>query len=422
MPFKLKIYVGFIILLAIIFLIMPYNNAGSLDITGIIFFMAMSILTESLLIITPGNRTLSMGFVINMTAILLFPVPVVTWITSIGIMFRTFRNNGKRIHIFNYPMHKTLFNGANIVLATGIAGIAYRYLGGTVGEIDLYSLFIPTIACIVVYIAVNATIVSILMSLLNNQPFLKICYDNIIWVVRNYLAIAPIGILMAAAYKNYGVVGAVLFLGPLLLARYSFKLFIDMKNIYIETVRALSYAVEAKDKYTQGHSLRVSEYSIAIANRLNLSQRRIDNIRIAAILHDIGKIGVEEHILNKQGSLTNNEFDKIKQHPITGVKIIQEIDFLKDVAEIILSHHEKIDGSGYPYGKKGNEICLESCILSVADVYDALTSDRPYRAAMSTEKALEIIEQGKDTQFSSVVVDAFVKYINQCKELKGIAS
>jgi putative nucleotidyltransferase with HDIG domain len=315
-----------------------------------------------------------------------------------------------------------LFNGANIILATGVSGLMYEYVGGTVGVINLNTIFVPAIVCIIVYIAANATIVSTLMSILNNQTFFKVWYDNIIWVIRNYLALAPISILMAAAYKAYGIMGVALFLGPLLLARYSFKLFIDMKNIYIETVRALSHAVEAKDKYTQGHSMRVSEYSVEIAKKLSLSQKRIDNIKIAAILHDIGKIGVEENILNKHGSLTQDEFDKIKQHPSTGVKIIQEIDFLKDVAEIILAHHEKVDGSGYPNGKRGNEICLESCILSVADVYDALTSDRPYRAAMSQEQALEIIRNGRDTQFNPLVVDAFVKVINEHKELNSIAS
>jgi putative nucleotidyltransferase with HDIG domain len=212
-----------------------------------------------------------------------------------------------------------------------------------------------------------------------------------------------------------------LFFVPLLYARYSFRLYFDMRKIYIDTVKSLSQAVEAKDPYTNGHSMRVGRYSCKLAERLGLSKKRIENLRIAAILHDIGKIGIEEQILNKPGRLSDEEYDRIKQHPEIGVKIIANINFLTDASKIILSHHERYDGTGYPEGRKIGEILLESQILSLADVFDALTSERPYRSAMTVAEALEIIENGKGSQFDYKLADAFIKMVKEDKELMQFA-
>ncbi|MDD4504136.1 MAG: HD-GYP domain-containing protein, partial [Clostridiaceae bacterium] len=165
----------------------------------------------------------------------------------------------------------------------------------------------------------------------------------------------------------------------------------------------------------------VGEYSCMLAERLGLQPKRVEHLKIAAILHDIGKIGVDESILNKPGRLTEEEFDKIKQHPEIGVKIIKDIDFLKDVQKIILSHHERYDGTGYPEGRKNSDIVLEAQILSIADVFDALTSERPYRHAMTVEEALEIIENGKGTQFDYKIANTFIKMIKDDKEMNKFA-
>jgi putative nucleotidyltransferase with HDIG domain len=222
-----------------------------------------------------------------------------------------------------------------------------------------------------------------------------------------------LGILMAIAYMKYNGLGIFLFMGPLLLARYSYKLYTDMRHVYIDTVKSLSQAIEVKDPYTQGHSMRVGEYSIALGKRLKLSQKKLENLKMAAILHDIGKIGIEDSILNKPGKLTEEEFEKIKQHPADGAKIIQDIEFLKEAADILIGHHEKMDGTGYPMGKKQSEIRTESAILGIADVFDALTSDRPYRKAMTVEQAFDIIEEGKGKHFDVHLADEFMDMIKE---------
>lgn len=421
MSTKLKTYVALIILLGLVFFVYSLYSAKDIDIFGIIIFSILLVIAESLVIATPGERALSVGFTISFAAILVFGMYEAAWISSIGVALRTVRIGDKRYHIFNYPLYKTLFNAGNIMLSTGLAGFAYETLGGTPGEINPNSIVIPILACVFACIVVNAIIMSILMHLITGEKFLRNCCNNILWVVKDYFAMAPLGIIMAIAYINYKTVGVLLFFGPLLFSRYAFKLYIDMRGIYVDTVKSLSQAIEAKDSYTNGHSQRVGEYACRLAQRLGLEPKRIENIKIAAILHDIGKIGIDESILNKPGRLTDDEYDKIKQHPAIGVKIIKDIDFLKDVSGIILSHHERYDGTGYPEGRKHEDIVLEAQILSLADVFDALTSERPYRNAMTREEALEIIENGKGSQFDSKLADDFIKMIKEDKELNRIA-
>jgi len=421
---KLKLYVAIIVLLGASFFLYTINQAHDIDVVGLVIFTLLSIVAESLVIVTQGQRALSVGFAIGLAAIILFGVPEAAWITSIGMMFRIIRHEGKIYHPFNFPIEKTLFNGANATISAGLAGLCYEALGATPGIIDLNSSVVALFAvftAMIVYILVNAVIMSILMHLITGENFFTNFFKNIAWVVKDYIVLAPLAIIMAIAYSNYKIIGILILFGPLLFARYSFKLYIDMKNIYIDTVKSLSQAVEAKDPYTNGHSIRVADYACGLAEKLGLSPKKVENLRIAAILHDIGKIGVDESILNKPGRLTTEEFDKIKKHPEIGVKIIKDIEFLKDVSAIILSHHERYDGTGYPEGRKHENIILEAQILSIADVFDALTSERPYRNAMTVKEAIDIIEEGKGTQFDSKLADIFIKMIRENKEMEKVA-
>lgn len=410
---KLKIYIGTIILCSIAFLTIVTVEISDLITTEFLFFMILSIITESLLIAIPNQGAVSVGFAINLLTILLFGVPQACIIGCIGMTFRVFESNGRRVHILNMSFYKTLFNGANIILCTGISGLCYEYAGGIPGHIELGTTFLPMILCICVYILINATIMSGLMHFLTGETFLYIWYKNIIWIVKNYFALASISIIMAVAYIKYDKLGVLLFFGPLLLARFTFKQYIDMKSMYIETVKSLCAAMEAKDPYTQGHSARVSDYAGKLAKKLRLSKTNIENLKIAGKLHDIGKIGIDESVLKKPGKLLPEEFEMVKQHSSIGYNIIHEINFLQDISRCILNHHERYDGYGYPNGMKGDAIGIDACILSICDVYDALTSDRPYRKAMTVDEALEIIKQSRAKQFDPNVTDAFIEMVRQ---------
>jgi putative nucleotidyltransferase with HDIG domain len=232
------------------------------------------------------------------------------------------------------------------------------------------------------------------------------------WIVINFVALSPFGIIMALAYQNWGIFAIVLFFGPFLLARYSYSLYIDMKNIYIDTIKVLSNAIDAKDEYTAGHSHRVGQYAKLIAVEMGYYGKTLEKIESAAILHDIGKIGVEDRILNKSTSLTDHEMDEIKKHPGIGADIISDIDYLKSASDFVRYHHERYSGKGYPSGKTGEELPVEACIIALADAFDAMTTDRAYRKAFSLDKALTIIKEEKGEQFHPEVVDAFLKLVN----------
>lgn len=187
----------------------------------------------------------------------------------------------------------------------------------------------------------------------------------------------------------------------------------EMNEFFIGLIKALSEAIEAKDKYTRGHTDRVSHLSIMIGEKMRLSKERIEILRLASILHDIGKIGIPENILNKPTRLTSEEYIKIKEHPLIGAQILKPIAKLKDVREAVLYHHESYDGYGYPAGLKGEQIPLEARIIAVADTYDALITERPYKKALSPEKALKEIEKCSGTQFDPEVVKVFKKIIKR---------
>lgn len=191
---------------------------------------------------------------------------------------------------------------------------------------------------------------------------------------------------------------------------YDIKIAYSKLNItYKNTIHSISKAVDARDQYTSGHSDRVAKLSVAIGQALNLPKEQLETLELAALFHDVGKIGIPDYILNKPGKLTDEEFDKIKEHPSIGVDILKTIDFLNQTFPMILHHHEKYGGGGYPYGIKGSDIPLESRIICVADSYDAMTSNRPYRKALSHEAAVNELSKYKDIQFDSNIVDAFLK-------------
>lgn len=171
------------------------------------------------------------------------------------------------------------------------------------------------------------------------------------------------------------------------------------KRIYNELVTALVSAIEVKDVYTEGHGQRVRKYSCNIAEKMNLSKEQIDNISIAALLHDIGKIGISTEILNKPGSLTEEEYEIIKKHPEYSKKILEKINDFSQIMQLAYLHHENFDGSGYPLGLKGDEIPIGAQIIHLADAYDAMTSQRAYRKAMSKQEAIEIIKREIGRQF-----------------------
>ena len=190
------------------------------------------------------------------------------------------------------------------------------------------------------------------------------------------------------------------------------KLYDEQQRTYMNTIHALVSAIEANDSYTRGHSERVTRYSIQLASKLGLPEDRMKILERAAILHDIGKIGINVAILNKEGALTPEEVGELQQHPAIGMRILEPIEFLYDVRLCIGQHHERFDGCGYPENVSAEQLLLESRILAIADAFDAMTSDRPYRKALSRESAILELEKNAGSQFDPDLVSHFIEIVS----------
>lgn len=182
----------------------------------------------------------------------------------------------------------------------------------------------------------------------------------------------------------------------------------QMQSMFESMIQSLASALDAKDAYTCGHSNRVAELSFQLAARLGYDDRALANIRMGGILHDIGKIGVDDSVLRKPTRLTDDEFEQIKRHPVLGYDILKGIDQFSSILPAVRHHHECWDGSGYPDGLVGDQIPRDAQIVAVADAFDAMTSDRPYRPGMPIEKVIDIFRRGRGTQWAADVVDTLL--------------
>jgi len=192
------------------------------------------------------------------------------------------------------------------------------------------------------------------------------------------------------------------------------KLYEDLRTTYMRTIKALAQAIDARDHYTHSHSQNVAKYAVTIAEEMGFSVKEVETIREACELHDLGKIGIIDTVLSKPSSLTPEEWEQIKRHPTIGAQILEPLTFLNDVIELVRQHHEHYDGSGYPEGRKGEDILLGARIINLADAYEAMTSPRAYRKIPLTKnEAIAEVKKNRGTQFDPKVVDAFLRIVER---------
>jgi HD-GYP domain-containing protein (c-di-GMP phosphodiesterase class II) len=232
-------------------------------------------------------------------------------------------------------------------------------------------------------------------------------------LIASDLGYGAFGLLIAALWSVTGLFAPVLILIPLFVARWAVAQIAEQQQAYEATVGALCQAVETKDFYTRGHSDRVSRGSVMIAREIGMHGERVEAIRYAGMLHDVGKLGVPTKVLQKTGKLTEEEYAAIQLHPMRGLDIVREIGFLDEALAGIMHHHERIDGRGYPMGLAGDEIPEFARVLAVADAFDSMTSTRSYRGARPVEEAVAELRKWSGTQFDPAFVDAFVAAIKR---------
>lgn len=314
------------------------------------------------------------------------------------------------------PWPLMIFNLGQLSLSSSFAGIAYVAVGGLVliggEESALTADTAPrTLAAVLfaalVFNATNIALMSVGVWLGRGVPLLVVLGD-LAGPLPTHIALAFVGLLMAQVLA-ISPVAFPLFLFPLFLARQVFQRYATLKETYLDTVRSLIGALEAKDPYTRGHSERVAAYASAIGRYLNLDEKSVQTIEQAALLHDIGKLSLSHEVLNKPSQLSQEEQAEVRRHPWVGGDMILKIPALRHLADAVRAHHERLDGSGYPIGLRGEEIPQMARVLAIADAYDAMTTHRPYRAAMGHVQALAEIAANADSQFDAVLVRAFAQ-------------
>jgi HD-GYP domain-containing protein (c-di-GMP phosphodiesterase class II) len=194
----------------------------------------------------------------------------------------------------------------------------------------------------------------------------------------------------------------------------------ENRELFVGTVKALAAAIDGKDKYTRGHSERVSRISVAIGRRMGMPETELDTLKMSALLHDVGKIAIDDNILKKPAALTDEEYEIMKTHPVKGYKIMSQIPAMRDFLPGMYMHHEMVNGQGYPQGLVGEQIPLQAKIVSVADTFDAMTIDRPYSKGMKLDEALDRIKQFVGTRYDGGVVEALIRGCNAGEIGRGV--
>ncbi len=422
LPLAARLYVGSVIgfgavLFVLFFPLRTFDSPGLF-----LLLLALSSITSVFKVSLPLARsgsTMSVSYAVDFASLLLIG-PHETMLVAAASAYSqcTFRNKEPN------PTHRTLFSMACLVLTVQAAGAAYVILDGVPGQFRGASIAQPLVAAATTYFIVNTLTIATAIALSTRQTVVDVWNENFLWSAPSYFVGA--GVAAVAAWMVVGLDAhwglAVLVMAPLYLTYRTYKVYLgriedeqrhvrEMADLHLATIEALALAIDAKDQTSQSHIRRVQLYAADVAKALGMSENDIQGVKTAALLHDIGKLAVPEHILSKPGPLTPEEFQKIRAHPKVGADIVSSVPFPYPVAPLILSHHERWDGKGYPTGLKGEEIPLGARILSVVDYFDALMAERPYHKAMGFEAAVGLLQQEAGRGLDPTVVAKFIELL-----------
>ncbi len=368
----------------------------------IFLFLMLIIIADSVQISLPrGGASIYASSPIDLAGIVLFGPAVMAVIEAVATLVTEGLFQRR-------PLIKLLYNIPLLVMTVGIAGLVYHSFG-SMADIDSPLFLLPLFASGVVYYLFNTWSVSLVIALSSQRNPVFVWKQNYMWNFFHILAFFPVAAVIALLYSKAGPWTIALFIIPLFLARYSFQLYLDMRETHINTVAALTSAIDASDPFTHGHSFRVSRYAMRIARELGMTAKDMEMLEYAALLHDIGKIAVQNEVLLKVGPLTDEEWKSLRSHPDIGADIVEQLKFLKEAGNVIRSHHERPDGTGYPRGLREDDIPLAAHIINVVDAFDAMASDRPYRKALPIEKVLEELRTYRGRQFNEKVTDILLE-------------
>jgi hypothetical protein len=311
---------------------------------------------------------------------------------------------------------RRVWNAAQLALATCAAAALFRELGGPtqLSRHQFPDVLGPTVGAALAFCLVSGVLAAGIRITAEGADPRTVWGGALLGSLVPCLGYGLIGLMMAVLWQGrYGGLSAVLVLLPLTVSSWVFAQFQQEEAAHQATVSALVQAVEIKDEYTRGHSERVSRASVLIARELRMAEERVASLRIAGVLHDIGKLGVPTRVLRKNGPLTDDEHEAVQLHPTFGHEMVRGIGFLGEAREGILHHHERMDGRGYPAGLAGDQIPEFARVIAVADAFDSMTSTRSYRRARPVDEAVTELERCSGTQFDPTMVAALVRAVQR---------
>ncbi len=345
---------------------------------------------------------ISMSFPVSLAAVLL----VGPWLAALVCVI------GGATRLAHTPWYKRAFNAAQLAVCAFTAGIVYGHVSGTAPHFaapHFPGVMFAVAVAGTAHVLMNHLLVATVISTTTTTSFARLWWGGMSETIVPSLGYGLIGVAIAVLWSGgVGAVAGLLVLAPMLVARWAFQQYGEQHKAYEATVASLIQAVETKDYYTRGHSERVARASVMIAERVGMREDRLEMLRYAGMLHDVGKLGVPTKVLQKTGPLDEAEFAAITLHPTRGVEMVNGISFLDEARLGIRYHHERMDGLGYPEGLRGDRIPEFARIIAVADAFDSMTSTRSYRGARSVQSAIDELRSWSGNQFDAVMVEALI--------------
>jgi putative nucleotidyltransferase with HDIG domain len=371
----------------------------------VLLFIVLIVVADTAQISLPrGGASIYASSPLDLAGIIILGAPGMALVEAVASLF-------SGVAVQRRSAFKIAFNVPLLIVTVGVAGLVFHSFPEEWTALTSPRFLVPLTACGVTYYAVNTVAISLVIALQTRSRPFEIWKQNYMWTFFHIVAFLPLAAIIALVYTGFGAWTILLFLVPIFLARYSFKLYVEMKEAHINTVAALTSAIDANDPFTHGHSYRVSCYALRVGRAMGLSARDLEILEYGALLHDIGKIAIQHDILLKNGKLTDREFLTLKQHPTIGADIVENLKFLREAAVLVRYHHEQPNGRGYPAGLKGDEIPIGARIILAVDAFDAMTSDRPYRKGLPLERVIEQFEKYRGEQFDLEITNIVLELI-----------
>lgn len=373
----------------------------------VVLWSFFCILSELKPIPVSTSDYISVSFAIHLSAVFLWGFPAATVSTIVGSAVTDL--------LLRRGFKKVLFNVSQYAITIWLAAHTFSMLRRSTGLLDLEEDVIALLSGCLVYSVVNSFLVAAIIALTQQERLRDVWFGDFRFEAFHYVALTPLSALIALLYQldPYYIF---LITIPLILTHAGFQTYSNHSQQARETIELLADALDRRDPYTAHHSSRVARLAAAIAREMKLPERVVKEIEMGGRVHDLGKIGIPESILNKRSKLTSKEFDCIKDHPQEGYKLLSRLHLYSEGLTYVLHHHERMDGLGYPDGLSGEQIPLGARIISVADAFDAMTSNRPYRAAMTREQAIKELQRNSGTQFDPRVVEAVIRVLSSSED------